>query len=181
MELKNSIVYHMERELWNFKLVFLILMIVLFWLMNSMGAILSALKGAFSRYIYQYYGHLVSRSKLLYSGAGQIGTLAFTDASSQYAPTRIINQEVLDYYTPLQATGISFSLVMCGFVFIGIVIYLVNRSERMRGMGMAAAVFFILLDPLMIFLMRKKRDGFPPCPGSVLNNWRLLKSRDIRL
>ena len=70
MELKNSIVYHMERELWNFKLVFLILMIVLFWLMNSMGAILSALKGAFSRYIYQYYGHLVSRSKLLYSGAG---------------------------------------------------------------------------------------------------------------
>ncbi len=37
MELKNSIVYHMERELWNFKLVFLILMIVLFWLMNSMG------------------------------------------------------------------------------------------------------------------------------------------------
>lgn len=51
MELKNSIVYHMKREIWNFKFVFLILMIALFCLMNSMGAILPALKGEFSGYM----------------------------------------------------------------------------------------------------------------------------------
>lgn len=131
----------------------------------AFGDILYILTGSFLYTLYIFLCSLlcfIPRIRFQTDWGKIIGTLAYTDASSQYAPTLIMNQKVLDYYTPLQATGISFFLVMCGFVFIGLVIYLVNRSERTRGMGMAAAVFFILLDPLMIFLNAKKARWFSP-------------------
>ncbi|MDR2357208.1 MAG: hypothetical protein LBD92_03855 [Oscillospiraceae bacterium] len=90
-----------------------------------------------------------------------LGTLARTNASSQFAMTFAVNDFLIGAYTPVQATLRSFFLEWACFTWLGLTIYLLNRNIS-RTTGTFAAVVFVLLDITVANELSKTVYHFSP-------------------
>ena len=129
MELKNSIVYHMKRELWNRKFFFLILMIALFCLMNSMDAILPALNGEFSGYpdvdtIYQIFADYDYSRPVMLIFIAMICTAGFCeDMQKNYLDAVLLRTSLRAYTTGrvlVNAIGIFIAFLVATGIYVSI-------------------------------------------------------------
>lgn len=78
-----------------------------------------------------------------------IGTLVLTDASSSFQNSIVYNSMFVNSLKPVYTTGITFFLMMCSFLVLGMIIYLCNLVSHSRLAGIMIAGFFILLDFLL--------------------------------
>lgn len=85
-----------------------------------------------------------------------LGTAGTTNAMSQFNlqyNTIKISGRIITYYTPAQAMFFSFILMTLSFIFIGMIIYVVNVITKSSIVGSICAAVFILLTAVV--------DGFP--------------------
>lgn len=80
-----------------------------------------------------------------------IGTLAYTDASAQYASVFVINSRIVDIYNPVEATLLSFTLLVLGCWMLGMLVYVVNVISNNKALGIAIACILILISPIVIY------------------------------
>lgn len=73
------------------------------------------------------------------------GTLAQTDAISQYRVPFMVYSYIIGIYSPMKATGISFFLETACTMWIGLVVYLFNSISR-KPIGTMLGSFFVFLD-----------------------------------
>jgi hypothetical protein len=79
-----------------------------------------------------------------------LGTLANTDAAGKLDLLCFVNNQVLSYFTPLQATWFTFLLSWLVGIFLGFVIYALNSLTGTRSLGVVAAAFFLVLDSAVV-------------------------------
>ncbi|WP_346908352.1 hypothetical protein [Faecalicatena orotica] len=80
-----------------------------------------------------------------------ISTLAYTDASVQYASVFVINSRIIDIYNPVEATLLSFTLLVLGCWMLGMLVYVVNVISNNKALGIAIACILILISPIVIY------------------------------
>jgi hypothetical protein len=74
------------------------------------------------------------------------GTLANTDAAGKLDILCFVDNRVLSYFTPMQATWFTFLLSWLVGIFFGFIIYALNSLTNTRSLGIVAATFFLVLD-----------------------------------
>ena len=87
----------------------------------------------------QYIKYDPDWGKILYTMAG-------TDAASQYGLKYNISQEIIDYFTPMQAMLFSFFLSWMVGIFLGLLIFMMNAIMDIHNIGIFMASAFLLLD-----------------------------------
>lgn len=73
------------------------------------------------------------------------GTLAQTDAMTQYRIPFMVYSYIIGVYSPAKATGISFFLETACTIWIGLVVYLFNSVSH-KPVGTMPGSFFVFLD-----------------------------------
>lgn len=74
-----------------------------------------------------------------------LGTLAQTNAGSQFQVTLTIDYRILLTYTPLKAMVLSFLLIYLVSIFLGLFMFVINMTSR-RGIGNLLATGLIFLS-----------------------------------
>lgn len=91
-----------------------------------------------------------------------IGTLAYTDASMQYGSLFVIQGRILELYTPIMATLLSFFLLFLGCIVLGLLIYTLNILTKTNTLGIILASFLILLCPITSYMRLPQLYWFSP-------------------
>jgi hypothetical protein len=82
------------------------------------------------------------------AGWGKVfGTLGGTNAAQAMELSPVfVNQRTLHYFVPVQAAYFTFALSWASGVFLGLLIYALNSITNNKGIGVAAACFFLVFD-----------------------------------
>ncbi len=99
-----------------------------------------------------------------------IGTLAYTDASIQYGSLFVIPDRIIELYNPLSAVLLSFFLLFLGCAVLGLMIYTANVISKINILGVAAASFFILFSPIVVYMRLPELYWFSPMSWISVGN-----------
>ncbi len=80
---------------------------------------------------------------------GSAGTSGIMTSLNIRYNTVGISGSVIRYFTPMQAMFFSFILMWLSFVFVGMLIYVINIVTRTKGLGIIVAGFFVLLNAIV--------------------------------
>ncbi|MDO5382650.1 MAG: hypothetical protein Q4F06_08055 [Eubacteriales bacterium] len=90
---------------------------------------------------------------------------------SEYYTTIKVPAIVVRYYTPLQAMIFAFILMWLSFIFIGLIIYVLNMATKTKLAGVLVAGFFVLLTAFV--------DGYPIINWFSPISWNSLNNIDV--
>ena len=93
--------------------------------------------------------------------------------TSSYARGLVMPVRVIQNYYPLAAFAYTFTAGWLSMVFIGKLIYLLNLRNGKKTIGISAAVFLIMLDPVTVYFTMYKKYGLfyvSPINWSSLEN-----------
>ena len=80
------------------------------------------------------------------------GVSAGIDIAIQYEFKMYPPVDVIRYLYPMGAQLYTFFSVWMSFSFLGLLMYLISLIKKNIVLGMSVAVFFIFLDPLLVYL-----------------------------
>lgn len=102
---------------------------------------------------------------------GAAGTTnALSKLNLQYSTVRV-SSRIIKYYTPLQAMFFSFLVMWLSFVFIGMIIYVLNVLTKTKMAGSITASFLVLLTAVV--------DGFVGYTWISPISWNSLNNIDV--
>lgn len=102
---------------------------------------------------------------------GAAGTTSILSGLNLNYTTISISSRIIRYFTPLQAMIYSFIIMWLSFVFIGLLIYVLNVVTKTKLVGVLVASFLVVLTAVV--------DGFPYLAWLSPITWNSLNCIDV--